>query len=178
MTKLELNSRELILPGGVILLGIGLVLSLLFLSRMTQNVKREIQRLQLRAQELSGRSPGSVSERSLAEVETFLKEWESGQVHPEEVPQMVSSLGESLQRRHLRLLKYSPKEWQSLGWLQWCDMRFELVGSSTAIVAWLGEFPRNGYPVVVKHCELTKLSEENDEVRCVLEFSVYSEKSG
>ncbi|MGB9689945.1 hypothetical protein [Thermogutta sp.] len=178
MVRLKLNFRESILPGSAILLGVGLVLSLLLLVRTTQTVKAEIQMLEHRAQELSVQSSGSVSERSLAEVEEFLKEWEAGQVRPTDIPQLVSFLGESLQRRHLRLVKYSPKEWVSLGWLQWCDMRFELVGSSVAIVAWLGEFSRKGYPVVVKSCELTKLGEGNDEVRCILEFSIYSEKSG
>lgn len=179
MMKLDLTSRELILPGSVILLGVGLMLSLFFLGRTTQNVRTEIQRLQLRAQELSVvQSPGNVSERSLAEVESFLKEWDSGQVRPADVPELVSFLGESLQRHHLRLVKYSPKEWKSLGWLQWCDMRFEVVGRSTGILAWLGEFSQKGYPIVVHHCELAKLGEEGDEVRCTLEFSVYSEKSG
>lgn len=179
MDHLSQRARQVLLPAAATAMAVASLATLFFLTRAIYSVNKEIQELQEKARDLAAQPRVSPTRQSLGELEEFLAIWRNGQIPAEEISQLVATLGEAAQKHQVRLAEYRPKPWTRMSWLRTCEIRVQVTGTTDAILRWIYDISKKGYPLVFKQCAFEKSPGDGDSgVRCSLEFAVYSENSG
>ncbi len=120
----------------------------------------------------------NVSDPQAMKIEAFLAEWARRQIDVKSMSEFTTQLADEATAAGLQVVKIAPDKSSTTGWLCCCPFNVEFKGTSRQVLKFLRRWDYLGRAAVIQTIDITRATEDENELQIRIKFTVYGEKSG